>query len=152
MGKGTINDRPRLGGRPTKYNDSILKKTREYIDSCEDEEQEFHKTRGEKSDSYERFLKVKLPTIEGLALFLKIDKDTIKEWRKIHQEFSTLIEELLDKQAKVLLEKGLSGEYNPTIAKVLLTKHGYREGVDATTDGKAIEAIPVTGMRIIIEK
>ena len=31
---------------------------------------------------------------------------------------------------------GLQGSYNPTIAKVLLTKHGYREGTDITTNDK----------------
>lgn len=144
---------PREGeGRPTKYDLSYIDKVNEYIDSCEDEETEFHKTRGEKSDGYDRILKVKLPSIEGCALYLGIHKDTIYEWSKKYDEFSDVIDRLLKKQANVLISKGLSGEYNPTIAKVLLTKHGYREGVDATSDGKAIQASPVTGVRVIIEK
>lgn len=126
-------------GRPTKYNDEILVKTQEYIDSCEDEQFDYHKTAGEKSDSYEYRIKVHLPTIEGLALHLKVNKDTIQEWKKIHDEFSVLIEDLLHKQARMLVEKGLSGDYNPTIAKVLLTKHGYREGIEQTgKDGEEL--------------
>jgi hypothetical protein len=42
------------------------------------------------------------------------------------------------KQADRLLNNGLAGTYNSTIAKVLLTKHGYREGIDATTNDKDI--------------
>lgn len=117
-------------GRPTIYGEEILIKTQEYIDSCEDEVMEFHKTRGEKSDGFERILKVKIPTIEGLALFLSINKDTVYDWRGKYEEFSDLIDKLLRKQANALISKGLSGEYNPTIAKVLLTKHGYREGTE----------------------
>lgn len=117
-------------GRPTIYGEEILTKTQEYIDSCEDEVTEFHKTRGEKSDGFDRILKVKIPTIEGLALFLNINKDTVYDWRGKYEEFSDLIDKLLRKQANALISKGLSGEYNPTIAKVLLTKHGYREGTE----------------------
>ncbi len=37
------------------------------------------------------------------------------------------------------MNNGLSGDYNPTIAKVLLTKHGYREGIEATgKDGEKL--------------
>lgn len=121
-------------GRPTIYNEEILTKTKEYIDSCKDgivdvsidPNKPIYKT------------KVNIPTIEGLAYHLGINKDTIYTWRKEKPEFSDLIEELLAKQAKELVNKGLSGDYNSTIAKVLLTKHGYREGIDATTDDKPI--------------
>lgn len=114
------------GGRPTLYSPEILTKTEEYINSCEDYKDEKGKN-------------VNLPTLEGLSYFLKVHKDTINEWRKVHEEFSVVIGDLLAKQARQLVNKGLSGDYNPTIAKVLLTKHGYREGTDVTSDGKAIK-------------
>lgn len=118
------------GGRPTIYGEEMLEKTQTYIDSCvdfpEDREAGLPKT-------------VNLPTLEGLAYHLKINKDTIQEWRKVHPEFSVLLGDLLAKQALSLVNNGLSGNYNPTIAKVLLTKHGYREGIetDVTTNGEA---------------
>lgn len=115
------------GGRPTIYGQSILDKAEAYLITCEDELGEFHKTRGINSDSYERTRRVRLPTIEGLALALDINKTTIFEWDKKYPEFSNLINRLRDKQADALINNGLSGEYNPMIAKVLLTKHGYRE-------------------------
>lgn len=128
------------GGRPTDYSEEIVTKAQEYIDSCEDEEYDYHKTRGDKSDSYEYKVKVKLPTIEGLAFFLRIDKTTIYEWEKKYPKFSNVINDLRSKQANMLINKGLSGDYNPTIAKVLLTKHGYREGLDQTTNDKDLPA------------
>lgn len=139
-------------GRPTIYNDEMLVKTQEYIDMCIDEIDDYHKTRGKMSDSYDRIVKVNLPTIEGLAVYLGINKDTIYTWRKEYKEFSELIDKLLDKQARELINKGLSGDYNPTIAKVLLTKHGYREGIDS--DNKS--TIQISGLtpedKVILDK
>lgn len=115
-------------GRPTKYGPDILKKTRTYIDSRVDGYERILKSKGKRSVMYEHKFRVKLPTIEGLAVYLKVHKDTLQEWKKQHAEFSVLIGELLGIQADRLVNNGLTGDYNPTIAKVLLTKHGYREG------------------------
>lgn len=115
--------------RPTIYNEQILTNTKEYIESCE--------------DTFGIANKVQLPTIEGLAYHLGINKDTIYTWRKEKEEFSDLIDELLAKQARELVNKGLSGDYNSTIAKVLLTKHGYRDAQEVTgLNGK--DLIPQT--------
>lgn len=121
------------GGRPTSYNEEMLNKTIEYIESCEDEEvQELTGLSVKGTELYKNKLKVNIPTIEGLAYYIKINKDTLYEWCKVYKEFSDVIDELRAKQAKALVNKGLSGDYNPTIAKVLLTKHGYREGIEQT--------------------
>lgn len=135
MAKGTIGQR--RAGQPTKYDEkSVLKLTRKYIDECEDSYERVLKSKGKRSVMYEHKFRVKLPMIEGLALVLHVHKDTVHEWRKKHAEFSDLIDELLSKQAIMLANKSLSGDYNPTIAKVLLTKHGYREGHEmANPDG-----------------
>lgn len=128
------------GGRPTKYSLDMVKKAEEYLALCIDEVEDYHATRGEKSDSYKRILNVNLPTIEGLALHLGIRKDTVFEWEKIHEEFSDFMVKLRNKQADVLQRKGLSGDYNPVIAKVLLTKHGYRdENAMVGKDGGAVK-------------
>jgi hypothetical protein len=104
--------------RPTIYNEEILLKTTEYIDTCKDIEID------------NKLIKAKIPTIEGLARYLGINKDTVYTWRKEKLEFSELIEDLLAEQADRLVNNGLTGSYNPTIAKVLLSKHGYREGIE----------------------
>lgn len=133
-------------GRPSIYNANVLIQTRKYLNSCKDKEEEFHKTRGEKSDGFERILNVKLPTIEGLAVFLHISRETIYAWCKEYTDFSDIIEELRTKQADALISNGLSGNYNSTIAKVLLTKHGYKEGIEhGGEDGEPIK-IDITKM------
>lgn len=78
-------------------------------------------------EMYDNRLKVKLPTIEGLAVYLGVHRDTIYEWSKLYPEFSDILEELRATQADRLMNNGLSGDYNSTIAKVLLTKHGYND-------------------------
>lgn len=115
--------------RPTKLTEQLLENVKQYITYCRE--------------------KNRLPTIEGLARLVDLNKTTIYAWRKetgpLHQEFSNLIEDMLNEQADILVNKGLSGDYNPTIAKVLLTKHGYREGVetDITSQGDKITGSPI---------
>ena len=127
-------------GRPTDYSEEILTKTKEYIDNCNDTDED-----KEHNIKY----KVNLPTIEGLALYLNINKDTIYEWRKEKPEFSEFIAKLLAKQAERLVNNGLSGDYSHVIAKVLLTKHGYREGIDQTTNDKDLP-IPIFKLDAIL--
>lgn len=134
-------------GRPLEYNVSIVKKAKEYLKSCVDEIEEYHKTRGQTSDGYERIVRVKIPTIEGLAVYLGITRPTVYDWKEKYEEFSYIIDELQAVQADRLLNNGLSGDYNPTIAKVLLTKHGYREGIDQTTNDKDLPT-PILGNAI----
>lgn len=134
MAKGTIGVHAR--GRPTKYGPDILKITRKYIDECVDSYERVLKSKSTRSVMYEHKFRVRLPTLEGLSVRLGVHKDTITEWQKQHDDFSVLIRELLGIQAERLVNNGLTGDYNPTIAKVLLTKHGYREGMEhANPDG-----------------
>lgn len=125
-----------MAGRPTDYSEEILTKSEEYIQSCVDQIEEYHKTRGEKSDTFDRLVRVKIPTIEGLAVYLGVTRPTVYDWKKEHEAFSYIIDKLQAIQADRLINNGMSGDYNPTIAKVLLTKHGYREGSDVTTNDK----------------
>jgi hypothetical protein len=122
--------------RPTEYSQEIIIKSTAYIDSCEDELIDRISGQSESFTKYEQKLKVKIPTIEGLARYLKIHRDTVYEWEKQHPEFSDILEDLRAKQADRLLNNGLSGDYNPTIAKVLLTKHGYtdKQEIDQKTE------------------
>jgi hypothetical protein len=117
-----------MSGRPTDFNDQVLQDACNYVkEFCNDEEKQVVTGQGESFTKYETKLVVKLPSVEGLALYLEVSRSTVYLWQKQHKEFSDIIETLLQKQAQVLINKGLSGDYNPTIAKVLLTKHGYTD-------------------------
>lgn len=129
-------------GRPTKYSAKIIPQLEVYLNDCVDEYEEWHKTRGEKSDTFERTLNVKLPTYEGLALHLGVNTDTLMEWKDVHPEFSVSLKRLKELQKKVLMEKSLSGEYNPTIAKLILSANHdvvEKKEIDHTSKGERID-------------
>ena len=117
------------GGRPTKYSKAMLKKAKEYIKESTDGlkkvlESTNSKT-GRKKWKYE--VAVRLPKAEGLALALKVRRSTLYEWAKNHEEFSDILETINQIQADRVINKALSGNYNPLIAKLLLGKHGYKD-------------------------
>lgn len=125
-----------MAGRPTEYSEEIVTKANQYLASCKDEFENLVAQESDKYTTYKQVLKVKLPSIEGLALYLEIHRSTIYEWQKTYPEFSDIIEKLQQQQAETLVNNGLSGNYNPTIAKVLLTKHGYtdKQEIDQKTE------------------
>ena len=119
-------------GRPTKYLPELCEKADEYLLLNQDEEVEIPNSKGTRT-------KVKLPTVEGFALFLGVNKDTLYEWNKLYPDFSDSLSKIVIEQKKRLLNKGLEGTYNSTIAKLVLSSnHGMREGTDVTSDGKPI--------------
>lgn len=152
------DDVKNLGGRPIILNETVLAKCEIYLNGCEDEEYQLTKSAGDKNISYENKIKVKLPTIEGLALSINVHKETIFEWEKrdlqtleteelkdIFQRFSDFLSRLRNKQAERLLNNGLSGDYNPVIAKLILTKHGYRDSQELVGgEGKPLIPDPDT--------
>jgi hypothetical protein len=99
-------------GRPTKYNLEIIKpKIDEYLASCTSEN-------------------MKLPTNEGLALFLNVNKDTLYEWSKKHPEFSDYLKKIADQQKENLINQGFYGgrEVNGSLAIFLLKSiHGLKD-------------------------
>jgi hypothetical protein len=130
-------------GRPTKYSPAIIKKTYEYINGARDEFYNYQKGFGA-TDTYERRVIAKVPTKEGLALHLNVHRDTVHLWSKKYKGFSDALDILDTVQRQRLIERGLSGDYNPMITKLILSaNHGMKERVDNTSDDKPIEA-PVT--------
>jgi hypothetical protein len=105
-------------GRHTEYNETYQKNTEKYLKSCVKE----------------------IPSIEGLAVFLGVARSTIYKWKDEQPDFSDILEKLLAEQAKRLINNGLTGQWNSTITKLILTKHGYSDKVeqDVTSGGKPI--------------
>ena len=131
-------------GRPTKYSPSILAKTRKYIEECGNEFYDYLKSDGAQSSSWEQKVRVKLPTMEGLALYLGVRRSTIYEWKKNHPTFSDSLEDLVEKQKEMLIAGGLAGYYTPLITKLILSSnHGMSERTDVTSGDE-----PVTSVKI----
>jgi hypothetical protein len=70
-----------------------------------------------------------LPTLEGLAVHLGVARQTLYDWGtaggpRYQLEFSDILEQLMAAQASQLVQNGLVNNYNPTITKLMLTKHG----------------------------
>jgi hypothetical protein len=109
-------------GRPLTYSPETIKKAEEYLALCVDGSQVIGDGVNNKV-----YPKVQLPNIGGLALHLGVNKDTVSDWRKKYPEFSDIVDRLLIEQEQRLLNGGLSGTYNASISKLILTKHGYVE-------------------------
>jgi len=108
-----------LSGRPNEYKDEYVVKAAEYLLANKDTEEVI--STGLK-------LRVKLPTIEGFAVFIDVNKTSLYEWEKQHPLFSNALDKIRIEQKRRLLNKGLSGDYNSTIAKLILSSnHGMRE-------------------------
>jgi flagellar biogenesis protein FliO len=96
------------GGRPTDYSSEMLQKTLDYA----------HQEH------------VVIPKIEELVLVLGVNKSTIYLWSQEHKEFSDALDIIRAKQACKVLDRSLVGEYNPTIAKLILgNNHGYSDRI-----------------------
>lgn len=137
-------EEPKIG-RPTKYDPIYCEKVDEYLYIRVDEETDWTKSSfsGKESsgDSWEHRVKVKLPTLDGFAKFIDVDRSTLYEWKEKYADFSHSLDKILIEQKERLIDMGLSGDYSPTIAKLILSSnHGMKEKTetDITTKGKSI--------------
>jgi len=110
-------------GRPTKYTDELIEKAKSYI------------------TDYVKYEDV-IPSIASLSLVLGVTRTTLYEWEKEHKDFSYILADIKAEQEKVLISKGLSGEFNSNITKLVLGKHGYHDKQDVGLTG---------GVNVIIE-
>lgn len=140
--KGNKNAVGNKGGRPTKLTPELIKLSKKYLPLCKDT----YKTYITGSDSEGNpitatHLEVKLPTLQGFARFLSVNSETVRIWATENIEFSATVDDIKEEQASRLVGKGLSGLYNSSIVKLLLSSnHGMREKVDTdiTTQGEKI--------------
>jgi hypothetical protein len=132
-----------LGGRPTDYKDEYNDMVDEYLSQCQEEWEEFHKTRGEKSDTYEKkLMKVNLPTVEGFAEYLNQSRRVLFKWAEEYPRFMHSLDRVKEAQYKRLIEGGVSGVYNQMITKLILSSnHGMRERNDVTSGDKPIGSL-----------
>ena len=78
-----------------------------------------------------------IPSRVGLCCFIGITKPTMYDWESQHPEFSTTLAKVDALQEHAAVNKGITGEFNSTIVKLVLANHGYseRQAVDHTTGG-----------------
>lgn len=106
-------------GRPTDYTEELLATAYEYVTDCPDV----------------------VHTVVGLCLHIGIAKSTCYRWiEEGKDEFKDIVDTVADLQERKLVSNGLTNEFNASITKLLLTKHGYTDKVetDITTKGQSV--------------
>lgn len=131
-----------MSGRPLEYGHHIIEGAKDYLAQCKDS---FIVENGTPVNQ------VKLPSIEGLAVFLHVGRPTIYDWKEKFQEFSYIVEEILAEQADRLLNNGLSGRYNASITKLLLNKHGHSDKQETTISGNPDSPLVHRIERVIVK-
>lgn len=106
------------GGRPSIYTPELLAKARDYVLNYADYGDQ-------------------IPSIAGLACELSISRETCHTWAKEGDkpEFSDIVRDISQAQERKLLNGGLSGDFNPSIAKLVMTKHGYTDKLETEHSG-----------------
>lgn len=126
-----MNEEKKRAGRPPEFKEEYIDKAEEYLSLKFDEYKDGKQI-------------VKLPTIEGFAVFIGVHKSSLYEWEKKNLRFSNALNKIRTEQQERLINKGLSNDYNSTIAKLILSSnHGMRERTDVTSDDERIERTEV---------
>ena len=104
-------------GRPTLYTPELLEKAQAYV-----------------MGDYDCIYKHGIPSHLGICEALRISKTTLYEWasQEGKKEFADMLADCNAKQHNLLIGKGLSGDFNAAITKLVLSKHGYHDKVDNT--------------------
>ena len=100
-------------GRPSKYKEEYCQQLLDYFSI------EHFKENG-KGEEFPMFI--------GFARSLKVNIDTLHEWRKVHPSFSEAYKTAKSFQEHMLVNNSLLNRYNPYFAQFILKNgHGYRD-------------------------
>ena len=84
----------------------------------------------------------RMPTFDDYAEYLGVTTPTLKNWALVYPEFAVALDRLKRFQKTFLINNGLSGRYNPTIAKLLLgINHGMVERKEVDNTHKMIGVV-----------
>jgi len=124
-------------GRPTNYTPELVEKAQLYIT-------DYH-SQGDV-----------IPSEVGLCKYIGISRTCVQRWgtEENKKEFKCILEKINTEQHNVLINKGLAGDFNSAIAKLVLGKHGYHEkqqteltgkdGGPIETSSKVLEVVGIT--------
>jgi len=137
------------GGRPSEYKEEYTQKAQVYLAEYTN-------------------LGDAIPTIEGFADYIDVSKKTIYNWckeqvdtannevlRVASDEFLHAIGQIENLQGKILQNKGLLGEFNPTITKLMLSaNHDMREksDLDVKSGGEKLNTFDESQINTIAER
>lgn len=96
-------------GCPSKLTNELIAKAKEYL-----------------YGGYESVGDV-IPSVAGLACYLAVSRKTVYNYGEQSEEFLHTLDGIGAMQENKLINKGLSGEFNPTITKLMMANHGYSE-------------------------
>lgn len=101
-----------------KYGPGVLEQTRLYL------------------VAYNSIFGDRVPTKAGLGRVLCVSKQTLYRWQDQYIEFRELIDQMMLEKERQLVNYGLIGVFNSTMAKLALVEHGYADKsvVDLNTD------------------
>lgn len=123
-------------GRPTEYKEEYINEVDNYLKVCRDTYKYDESVNAAGDPICIPHFDVKLPTIEGFALYIGVGKQTLYTWAEIHPNFNDALDKIREEQHQRLMSGGLSGRYNPTIAKLVLSSnHGYAEKKETKLSG-----------------
>lgn len=82
-----------------------------------------------------------IPSVVGMSIALNITRSALYRWAEEEgSAFKDILEDCNTRQHEILISKGLQSDFNPTICKLVLGKHGYHERQEVTgADGKPIQ-------------
>jgi hypothetical protein len=105
-------------GRPTTCTPEVIAAAWEYLNTYEVEHEHA------------------VPSVVGLCQVINRSKSAIYNWAQDeNNEFVDILRAINEKQELVTFNKALKGEYNASIAKLLLGKHGYHDKQDTSLSG-----------------
>lgn len=89
------------------------------------------------------------PSVVGLCAVIERSKSSVYEWAQDESKgFSDILEAIKEAQELVAWNKGLNGDYNASLVKLLLGKHGYSDKVESELSGPNGGPIPVNAWAI----
>ena len=107
-------------GRPTEYNEELVAKAYEYLDTGWEEEGHA------------------VPMVVGLCKYINRSRSIVYDWAKDENKaFSDILERLKELQELYVFSRSLKGQYNSTMAKLMLVKHGYTDKVTEEDESPA---------------
>lgn len=113
-------------GRPTKYNEAMQAKAEKYLKEYQ----------------------TAIPSKQGLALYLKVSDVTIDTWETKHPDFLGTLQTIKHIQFVKALDGGLTGEYNSTIAKLVLHNHGLSDKTEVDNKSSDGSMTPIAPTKI----